>query len=42
MRVKGTIRTNDALKIAKNYKEKSEKESQALIQLMDLPDFDIS
>jgi hypothetical protein len=36
------ILANDLRKIQKNIKEKTEKEAEAIIQLIDLPDFDVS
>lgn len=36
------MRLTDVHKIQKNLKEKSQREAEALLQLMELPDFDTS
>jgi len=42
MRGYHNLRLADVHKIQKNLKEKSQREAEALLQLMDLPDFDTS
>lgn len=42
MRSGHNLRVTDVHKIQKNLKEKSQREAEALLQLMELPDFDTS
>jgi hypothetical protein len=42
MRGAHNLRLTDVHKIQKNLKEKSQREADALLQLMELPDFDTS
>lgn len=42
MRGAHNLRLTDVHKIQKNLKEKSQREAEALLQLMELPDFDTS
>lgn len=42
MRGSHNLRLTDVHKIQKNIKEKTQREADALIQLMELPDFDTS
>lgn len=42
MRGAHNLRLTDVHRVQKNIKEKSQKEAEALIQLMEVPDFDTS